>query len=60
MQYGLVAVNHQCMTCVMPSLEAHHGVHVPAQKVNYFAFTFVTPLGAQHNYAFCHFSDNLR
>jgi hypothetical protein len=43
----------------MPALEPNHGIHVPAQQVNDLALAFITPLGAQHNDAFCHFSNNL-
>jgi hypothetical protein len=43
----------------MPTLEAHYGIHIPGQQVNYLSFALITPLSAQHNYAFCHFNGNL-
>jgi hypothetical protein len=54
-----VAVNDQRVTSIMPALEAHYGIHLTGQQVNYLSLALVTPLGAQHDYAFCHFNGYL-
>jgi hypothetical protein len=37
---------------VVPALVAGHDVEVFGQQVNDFAFAFITPLGAYHDYYF--------
>jgi hypothetical protein len=43
------AVNDERVTCVVPTLVAHHMGALLGDDVDYPSLTFVTPLGADHN-----------
>ena len=59
-QGSLLAVDHQCMTGVMATLEADDGRDLVGQQINDFTLAFITPLGAQHNNVFTHDSLSIR
>lgn len=51
---GLLAVQHQGMTCVVATLETHDGAGGFGQQVDDLALAFITPLGAEHDYILAH------
>jgi hypothetical protein len=46
MKDGLFTVHHQCVAGVITALEADDNVRILSEEVDDFAFTFVSPLGA--------------
>src|SRR5690606_4261036 len=53
-QYRLLAVDDQRMTCVVSSLEAHDHTNLLGQQINDLALSLVTPLGAQNDDVLAH------
>ena len=54
MQYSFLAVDDECMTGVVASLEAGDRGRTFRQQVHNLSLAFVTPLGADDNYIFSH------
>ena len=54
MQNGFFAGHDQGMSGIMSALETHHALCMIGQPINDFAFTFITPLRADHNYILGH------
>src|SRR5690606_4860053 len=45
-------IDNQRMAGVVPALKAHHATGLVSQQVYNFAFAFIAPLGAEHDYTF--------
>src|SRR5690606_19027843 len=59
-QNGFLAVDPQRMAGVVTALKAHHALDGFRQPVDDLAFTFVTPLGADHHYVLAHCTNRYR
>ena len=53
-KHGLVAVHDDRMAGVVAPVEAHDAVDLGGEPVDDLALAFVTPLGADDHYIFCH------
>jgi len=54
MQNRLFAVDNECMTGIVPTLESRHSRRAICEQVHNFSFAFVTPLGTDDNDIFTH------
>ena len=54
MQDRGLAIDNQCMACIVATLKARNGCRPVCQQVNDLALALVTPLGADDNYVFTH------
>ena len=54
MQNGFLAIDDNRMSCVMATLKPHDGGRAFGQQIHNLSLAFVTPLGADDNYVFCH------
>jgi hypothetical protein len=48
MQYGLLAIDHQGMAGVVPSLKSDHGRRLVREQVDHLALALIAPLGADN------------
>jgi hypothetical protein len=55
MAYKLLAFDDHGVSGVVSALKAHHDIGIFGQKIDEFAFAFITPLGS-YNYDICHLS----
>jgi len=60
MKGGFLAFYNQSMAGIMAALKAYHSRNLIGQQVNNLAFSFITPLGAQHYNVFTHDSLSMR
>ncbi|MFT6094345.1 MAG: hypothetical protein ACJA2Q_002249 [Pseudohongiellaceae bacterium] len=55
MQYRFLSIDDQGMARVVATLESCDYRHLIGKQVDDFAFSFITPLGSEHDNGFSHF-----
>jgi hypothetical protein len=53
-QYGLLAVDNQGVTGIVPALETDHGMDLLGEQVDHLALALVTPLGPDNDNVLTH------
>ncbi len=49
MQYGFLAINHQCVASIVSTLKAHHRMGAIGKQIHNFSLAFIAPLRADYD-----------